>query len=99
MGTFGIGENGGKPSNLSKFDGDLGSVERIAKQIYLDKEEAAERKEVEVTNKNKLNELEPEVWKASQSKPLRVKNVKGKIIDNSVTKQDRQPKSFDTVII
>lgn len=84
---------------MSKFDGDLGPLEIMVKQIYLDLEEAAEKREVEDSKKNKLNELEPEIWKASQSKPLRVKNINGKISDNSVTKQDRQTKTFDSVII
>jgi len=38
----------------------------------------------------KLNELEPEIWKASQSNPLKVKSVNRKITDNSVSKQDQQ---------
>jgi len=68
LGELGIGDkNGGKPLNLSKFDGELGAIELMAKQIYEDIEEAAEKREADDSKKNKLNELEPEIWKASQS--------------------------------
>lgn len=94
---LGIGDkHGGKTSNLSKFDGELGPLELLAKQIFDDMEAAAEKKEAD-DPKKKLNELETECWKVTQSKPLRVKSVKGDIKDNSVSKLDRQSKSLDSV--
>lgn len=97
LGELGVGDfNGGKPSNLSRFDGELGPLETLVKQIYIDQEAAAEKKEID-DPKKVLNEIESDSWKVTQSKPLRVKNVKGVVTDNSVSKLSRQSKTFDTV--
>ena len=94
---LGVGDkNGGKTGNLSKFDGDLGVFETLAKQIYLETEEAVERKETE-DPKRILNQVEADTWKVTQSKPLRVKGVNGEVTDNSVTKKSRDTKSLDSV--
>ena len=97
---LGVGDkNGGKTCNLSKFDGELGPLEVMTKQIYLEIEEAAEKKEPEDPKKN-LNELEADTWKVTQSKPLRIKSIIGGIIDNSVAKkQSRQSNSLENVRI
>mgnify|MGYP000541164023 CR=1 FL=1 len=68
----------------------------LTKQISKENEEAVERKEADDLRK-KLNELEAESWKVTKSKPLKVKNVQGKITDNNVSKPDRQSKSLDSV--
>mgnify|MGYP000370144234 CR=1 FL=1 len=96
---FGVGKkHGGKPGNLSKFDGDLKELDSLAKQIYLETEAAEERKEAE-DPKTILNQVEADTWKVTQSKPLRVKGINGVITDNSVAKKSRDNKSFESVIL
>lgn len=68
----------------------------LTKRISKENEEAVERKEADDPRK-KLNELEAESWKVTKSKPLKVKNVQGKITDNNVSKPDRQSKLLDSV--
>ena len=94
---MGVGDkHGGKTANLSKCDGELTELVLLAKQIFEETEDAVERKEAD-DPKKKLNELEAETWKVTQSKPLKVKSIQGKITDNSVIKHARQSSSLDAV--
>ena len=94
---LGVGDiNGGKPSNLSKLDGDLDAIGKLVKQITTE-QEAAEEERVANDPKNVLNQKEADTWKVRQSKPLKVKNVKRAITDNSISELSRPSKSFDSV--